>query len=118
MIPSRPTIRALSIQAIDLCIQRIREKARMAEPRGARAAATALGALRIAAYMSSRQIPVYLVMSVPEFDPDENGAFRRSNPVVADHPDCPPAEVVRTLRAQSLADIDERLPPDRNYQRG
>ena len=100
------------IQAIDLCIQRIREKAQMAEPRGARAAATALGALRIAAYMSSRQIPVYLVMSVPEFDPDENGAFRGVNPMVADHPDCPPAEVIRTLRAQSLADIDEHLPPD------
>ena len=72
---------------------------------------TALGVLRIAAYMSSRQIPVYLVMSVPEIDLGEE-AFRGANPVVADDPGHPPAEVVRMLRAYSLVTVDEQLPPD------
>ena len=99
------------IQAIALCVQRIRQKADDPEFRGAWAATTALGVLRIAAYMSSRQIPVYLVMSVPEVDLGEE-AFRGVSPVVADDPEHPPAEVVRMLRAHSLVTVDERLPPD------
>ena len=63
--------------------------------------------------MSSRQIPVYLVMSVPEIDPDEEAeAFRGDNPIIADDPDHPPAEVVRMLRVQSLVAVDEDLPAD------
>ena len=100
------------IQVIDLCVQRVREKAETAESQGGWPAVPALGILRIAAYMSSRQIPVYLVMSVPEIDLDNDEAYRGSYPIVADHPDYPPAEVVRTLRAQSLVTIDERLPSD------
>ena len=99
------------IQAIALCVQRIRQKADDPESPGAWAATTALGVLRIAAYMSSRQIPVYLVMSVPEVDLGEE-AFRGVSPVVADDPEHPPAEVVRMLRAYSLVTVDERLPPD------
>ena len=99
------------IQAIALCVQRIREKADHPVFPGAWAAMTALGVLRIAAYMSSRQIPVYLVMSVPEIDLGEE-AFRGANPVVADDPGHPPAEVVRMLRAHSLVTVDEQLPPD------
>lgn len=99
------------IQAIALCVQRIRQKADDLESPGAWAATTALGVLRIAAYMSSRQIPVYLVMSVPTIDLGEE-AFRGANPVVADDPEHPPAEVVRMLRTYSLVGVDERLPPD------
>lgn len=99
------------IRAIALCVQRIRQNADGPESRIAWAAATALGVMRIAAYMSSRQIPVYLVMSVPEIDLGEE-AFRGANPVVVDDPEHPPAEVVRMLRAHSLAIVDERLPPD------
>jgi hypothetical protein len=99
------------IRAIALCVQRIQRKSDDSESRGAWAATAALWVLRIAAYMSSRQIPVYLVMSVPEIDLGEE-AFRSSNPVVADDPGHPPAEVVRLLRAYSLAIVDERLPPD------
>ena len=62
--------------------------------------------------MSSRQIPVYLVMSVPEIDPDEEEAFRGLNPIIADNPHFPPSEAVRTLRAQSLVVVDEHLPED------
>lgn len=99
------------IQAIGLCLQRIREKADGPESRTAWAAMTALGVMRIAAYMSSRQIPVYLVMSVPEIELGDE-AFRGSNLFIADCPDHPPAEVVRILRAYSLVTVDERLPPD------
>jgi hypothetical protein len=99
------------IQAIGLCVQRIRQKADDPDSPGAWAATYALGVLRIAAYMSSRQIPVYLVMSVPEVDLGEE-AFRDVSPVVVDDPEHPPAEVVRTLRAYSLVAVDERLPPD------
>jgi tetratricopeptide (TPR) repeat protein len=98
------------IQAIDLCVQRIKEKAEALEPQDAWAGVAALGVLRIAAYLSSRQIPVYLVMSVPQVDLDKD-AFRGMNPVVWDSPDHHPAEVVRMLRTQSLVAIDERLPP-------
>jgi hypothetical protein len=101
------------IQAINLCVQRIREKTKAPEPQGAWVAIGALAVLRIAAYMSSRQIPVYLVMSVPEVGPEEEAeAFRGDNPIIADDPDHPPAEVVRMLRVQSLVAVDEDLPAD------
>lgn len=102
------------IQAIDLCVQRIRKKAEAQDFRDGWAPIKALGVLRIAAYVASRQIPVYLVLSVPEIDLNGEEAFLGPNPIVADHPDYPPAEVVRTLRAQSLVAIDERLPPSRS----
>lgn len=99
------------IRAIGLCVQSIHEKADHPEIPGAWAAMTALGVLRIAAYMSSRQIPVYLVMSVPEVDLGEE-AFHGVSPVVVDDPGHPPAEVVRMLRAYSMVTVDERLPSD------
>jgi hypothetical protein len=99
------------VQAVELCVQRIRDKMASAEPGVALAAVTALAVLRISAYLSSRQIPIYLVMSVPEVDLGED-AFRTATPVVADDPGLPAADVVRMLRTQSLVAVDEHLPPD------
>jgi hypothetical protein len=99
------------ISAVDLCLERIRQAADEPESDSGWAATAALGVLRIAAYMSSRRIPVYLVMSVPAFDIEREEAFQGSAPVVADHPGHPPAEVVGVLRAYSLAAADEPLPP-------
>jgi hypothetical protein len=97
------------IAAVELCLEKIAQAGETEED-GGWAATVAMGVLRIAAYMSSRRIPVYLVTSVPEFDPDDE-AFQGLSPVVADSPDHPPAEAVGVLRAYSLAAADERLPP-------
>jgi hypothetical protein len=98
------------IGAIGLCIEHIRQAADEPGSRDAWASQAALGVLRITAYMFSRQIPVYLVMTVPELDLGED-AFRDITPVVADDPAYPPAKVVQVLRRYSLAAADERLPP-------
>jgi hypothetical protein len=81
-------------------------------PAVALAARAALAVLRISAYLSSRQIPAYLVISVPQIDPGEDAFRGAAMPVVVDYPDLPAAEVVRMLRAQSLVIVDEHLPPD------
>lgn len=99
------------IGAVELCLEKITQAAGQPEPDGGWAAMVAMGVLRVAAYMSSRRIPVYLAISVPVFDPDDDEAFRGLAPVVADSPDRPPAETVGVLRAYSLAAADERLPP-------
>lgn len=100
------------IAAVDLCLERIRQSADGPEPDGDWAATVSVGILRIAAYLSSRRIPLYLVMSVPDIDPHAQGMmFRDMAPVVADHPDYPPEEAVGLLREYSLASPDERLPP-------
>lgn len=96
-----------AIGAVELCLERIAQAAAGPGPDGGWAAVAAMG---VAAYMSSRRIPVYLVTSVPVFDPDNNEAFRGLAPLVADSPDRPPAEAVGVLRAYSLAATDERLP--------
>lgn len=98
------------VQAIELCVQRIKERMASPEPTAARAAATAIAVLRISAYVSPRQIPVYLVRSAWEIAPGVD-AFRGSNPIVADDLAVPAAEIVRVLRAQSLVAVDERLAP-------
>jgi hypothetical protein len=98
------------ISAVELCLERIRQAAASPGPDGGWAAVMAMGILRVSAYMSSRRIPVYLVTSIPEFDPDDDEAFAGLAPVVADSPDHPPAEAVGVLRAYSLATADERLP--------
>lgn len=100
------------VQAIELCVQRIRDKVTSSVPAVALAARAALAVLRISAYLSSRQIPAYLVISVPQIDPGEDAFRGAAMPVVADYPDLPAAEVVRMLRAQSLVIVDEHLPPD------
>lgn len=101
------------VQAIELCVERIREKTTSPQPAVASVAVTALVVLRISAYLSSRQIPAYLVMSVPEIEPGENAFRGAAMPVVADYPDLPAAGVVRMLRGQSLVMVDEHLPPYR-----
>jgi hypothetical protein len=98
------------IDAVELCLERIRQAAASPEPDGGWAAMMAMGVLRVAAYMSSRRIPVYLAASVPAFDPDNDEAFRGLAPVVVDFPDRPPGEAVGVLGAYSLAAADERLP--------
>lgn len=119
--PSRPPDypRTL-IAAIDLCLDRIGEAAGDPDSEEGWASLVALGMLRIAAYMSSRRIPVYLLMSVPAFDPSEEQvrAFGDLAPVVADRLDRPPGEVVGVLRAYSLMAVDERLPPSPAGDRG
>lgn len=99
------------IAAVELCLEKITQAAGQPEEDGGWAAMVAMGVLRVAAYMSSRRIPVYLAISVPAFDPDDDEAFRGLTPVVADSPDRPPAEAVGMLRSYSLAAPDERLPP-------
>lgn len=98
------------IGAIGLCMGRIQQEAGDPRSRDAWAWQAALAVLRMTAYLSSRQIPVYLVMTVPELDIGED-AFQGLAPVVADDPDHPPAKVVQVLKGHSLATADERLPP-------
>jgi hypothetical protein len=100
------------IQAIELCLQRIRERAAQPESGNSMIALLAQGMMRMAAYMSSRQIPAYLIMSVPDVDVDNADAFRGMDLHIVDDPNHPPASVVRMLRTESLVGIDERLPPD------
>lgn len=100
------------IAAVDLCLERISRTADGPESDEGWAATVSPVILRIAAYMSSRRIPLYLVMSIPEFDPHAEGmASSAQVPVVADHPDYPPEEPVGLLREYSLVAPDERLPP-------
>ena len=100
------------IQAIELCLQRIRERASQPDSQNSMIALLAQGMMRIAAYMSSRQIPAYLIMSVPDVDLDNLDAYRGMDLYIVDDPDYPPASVARMLRTESLVGIDERLPPD------
>jgi len=98
------------VQAIALCLERINEQANRPEHQGI-PAAVALTVIKLAAYMASQRIPVYLLASVPMIDPDVSG-FRGMQPVVVDAPNCPATEIVATLRAQSLVAFDEPLPGD------
>lgn len=98
------------IQAIYLCLERIREVARSGDPVRSRHANMALAVLRMGAYLASSQIPVYLVTSAPVIEPEDD-AFRSEVPVIADLEDQRPVDVLRVLRGQSLIDYGERLPP-------
>ena len=64
------------IGAVELCLEKITQATGQPEEDGGWAAMGAMGVLRVAAYMSSRRIPVYLAISVPAFDPDNDEAFR------------------------------------------
>lgn len=97
--------------AVGLCLERIQQKADGPDPRSAWVATVALRVLPIIAYMSSRQIPVYLVMSVPEIDPGQV-ALSDMAPVIIDDPRHPPVQVVSMLRAYSLVTPDGLLPHD------
>ena len=94
------------IEAIGLCLERIKEQAD--GPGNQELPAAAWMVIHFAAYIASQRIPVYLLMSVPEIDPDDTGA----QPIVVDDPNCPAPEVVAILRAASLVGVDEPLPAD------
>jgi hypothetical protein len=96
------------IQAISLCLERIDEKASPGEHQEI-AAAVAINIIKLAAYMASQRIPVYLLMSTLEVDPGAN-AFEGIQPVIIDDSECPAAEVVTVLRSESLISLDEPLP--------
>jgi len=98
------------IQAIFLCLLRIQETMRSGDPIRARHAEMALAVLRVGSYLASRQIPVYLVTSVPVVEPGED-PFGGEFPVIADFEDLQPVDVFRVLRGQSLIEFSERLPP-------
>ena len=94
------------IEAIGLCLERIREQAD--GPGNQMVPAAAWMVMHFAAYMAAQCIPVYLLMSVPQMDPDDTG----HQPFLVDDPDCPAPEVVTILRAASLVGVDELLPAD------
>jgi hypothetical protein len=97
------------IQAIALCVQRIRDDAASPKSATSLAAAYSLAVLRISGYLSSKQIPVHLVLSAAAIGPGQD-AFRSTGPIMMDDTIPPAADVVRILRAQSLVEVDERLP--------
>lgn len=95
------------IEAIGLCLERVREH--IDGPGNQELPAAAWMVIHFAAYLAAQRIPVYLLMSVPfEIDPDDNGA----QPIVVDAPNCPAPEVVTILRTASLVGGDEPLPSD------
>jgi hypothetical protein len=102
-----PDYPRMLIEAIGLCLERVREQ--IDGPGNQELAAAAWMVIHFAAYLAAQRIPVYLLMSVPfEIDPDDNGA----QPIVVDAPNCPAPEVVTILRAASLVGVDEPLPAD------
>ena len=95
------------IEAIGLCLERIREQ--IDRPGNQELPAAAWMIIHYAAYMAAQRIPVYLLMAVPiEIDPDDAGV----QPIVVDDPDCPAPEIVAILRSASLVRVDEPLPAD------
>jgi len=94
------------IDAIGLCLERIREQIEL--PGNQELPAAAWMVIHFAAYLAAQRIPMYLLMSAPGIDADDSGA----QPIVVDDPDCPAPEVVTILRAASLVGVDEPLPAD------
>jgi hypothetical protein len=100
------------LQAIRLNLQPIIEAADSPQSPDTWAAVYALETLRISAYMASRQIPIYLVISIIAIEIEPNFMREHPRPILLDDAFHPPAEVIRMLRTQSLVNADEPLPPD------
>jgi hypothetical protein len=80
--------RATLRQAVELCLERILQIAGGADARSARAAAAAIRVLVVAAYVSSRQIPVHLMTAVLEISPARRAcSSQQSWPTARTHPE-------------------------------
>jgi GNAT superfamily N-acetyltransferase len=96
------------VEAIFLSLERIESlSGRRDDPPGV--AATAMW---FAAYLSSRKIPVHLLITAVMMDPESAGGFRVTTPAYMSPSVCPEPEVVSILRSESLVSLDEPLPPD------
>ncbi len=96
------------VKAIYLCLERIEsQSARDGDPAG-----VAASAIWFAAYMSSRRIPVHLLITAVLIDTETAGGFTAASPAYAAGSLCPATEVVSLLRSQSLVSLDEPLPAE------
>ena len=94
------------VEAIFLCLERIESQSQQdSDPAG-----VAASAVWFAAYLSSRTIPVHLLITAVTMDPTGAGGFKETTPCYMSPSACPEPEVVSLLRSESLVSLDEPLP--------
>jgi GNAT superfamily N-acetyltransferase len=96
------------VEAIFLCLERIESQSEYdSDPAG-----VAASAMWFAAYLSSRRIPVHLLITAVMMDPQTAGGFQATTPCYMSPSVCPDPEVISLLRSESLVSLDEPLPPE------
>ena len=96
------------VEAIFLCLERIESQSEYdSDPAG-----VAASAMWFAAYLSSRRIPVHLLITAVMMDPQTAGGFQATTPCYMSPSVCPDPEVISLLRSESLVTLDEPLPSE------
>jgi len=94
------------VEAVYLCLERIESQSEQdSDP-----ASVAASAIWFAAYLSSRRIPVHLLITAVMMDPQTAGGFQVTTPCYMSPSVCPDPEVITLLRSESLVSLDEPLP--------
>jgi hypothetical protein len=96
------------VEAIFLCLERIESQSRHdGDPAG-----VAASAVWFAAYLSSRRIPVLVLITAVMLDPEAAGGLQMTTPCYMSPSVCPEPEVISLLRSESLVSLDEPLPSE------